>query len=69
VRRTPAVVRDLPTARPVFTDAMLTVSEHTIRAVRAGPDIELVGFNGDTDYVHLQVCTPADDHTLAVCHA
>jgi hypothetical protein len=53
----------------VFTDAMLTVSEHTIRAVRAGPDIELVGFNGDTDYVHLQVCTPADDHTLAVCHA
>ena len=43
--------------RPVFTDAMLTFTEHT-RGVCADLDAELVEFNGETDDVHLLVAYP-----------
>ena len=44
--------------RPVFTDAMLTFCEHTMRTVCADLDVELVEFNGETDHVHLLVVYP-----------
>ena len=37
--------------RPVFTDAMLTRTETTMRDVCAELDVELVEFNGETDHV------------------
>jgi REP-associated tyrosine transposase len=49
--------------RPVFTDAMLTFCEHTMRAVCADLDVELVEFNGEADHVHLLVHYPP---TLAI---
>jgi putative transposase len=46
--------------RPVFTDAMLTFTEHTLRGVRAELEAELIEFNGETDHVqvHLLICCP-----------
>ncbi len=44
--------------RAVFTDAMLTFCEHTMRGVCAELDVELVEFNGETDHVHLLVAYP-----------
>ena len=49
--------------RRVFTDAMLTFTEHTMRGVCADLDVELVEFNGETDHVHLLVAYPP---TLAI---
>ncbi len=49
--------------RKVFTDAMLTFAEHTIRNVCADLGVELVEFNGEADHVHLLVAYPP---TLAV---
>ena len=49
--------------RPVFTDDMLIFCEHTMRAVRAELDFELVEFNGETDHLHLLVHHPP---TLAI---
>jgi len=49
--------------RPVFTDAMLTHTEETMRSVCADLDAELVEFNGETDHVHLLVAYPP---TLAI---
>jgi REP-associated tyrosine transposase len=49
--------------RPVFTDAMLTFTEQTMRGVCAELDVELVEFNGETDHVHLLVGYPP---TLAI---
>ena len=42
---------------------MLTFCEHTMRAVRAELDAELVEFNGEPDHVHLLVAYPP---TLAI---
>jgi putative transposase len=44
--------------RPVFTDAMLTFTENTMRGVCADLDAELVEFNGEADHVHLLVDYP-----------
>ena len=44
--------------RPVFTDAMLTFTEHTIRGVCAELEAELIEFNGETDHVHLLIPSP-----------
>lgn len=44
--------------RRVFTDAMLTHCEHTIRGVCTDLDAELVEFNGEADHVHLLVTYP-----------
>jgi putative transposase len=44
--------------RPVFTDAMLTFTENTMRGVCADLDAELVEFNGQADHVHLLVAYP-----------
>jgi putative transposase len=44
--------------RAVFTDPMLTFCEHTMRAVCAELDVELVEFNGETDHAHLLVHYP-----------
>ena len=44
--------------RPVFTDAMLTFCEHTMRGVCADFNAELVEFNGEADHVHLLVAYP-----------
>ena len=49
--------------RPLFTDAMLTFADTTMRAVCAELDVELDEFNGETDHVHLQVAYPP---TLAI---
>jgi putative transposase len=49
--------------RQVFTDAMLTFCEQTMRAVCAELDAELVEFNGEADHVHLLVAYPP---TLAI---
>jgi putative transposase len=49
--------------RPVFTDAMLTFCEHTMRTVCTEIDTELVEFNGHADHVHLLVAYPP---TLAI---
>ncbi len=44
--------------RRVFTDAMLTVTGHTMRTVCAELGVELVEFNGEADHVHLVVAYP-----------
>jgi len=49
--------------RKVFTDAMLTFCEHTMRTVCAYPGVDLVEFNGEADHVHLLVAYPP---TLAI---
>jgi len=49
--------------RPLFTDAMLTLTENTTRMVCADLGVELVEFNGEADHVHLLVLYPP---TLAI---
>ena len=49
--------------RPVFTDAMLTFTENTMRGVCADLDAELVEFNGEADHVHVLLAYPP---TLAI---
>ena len=49
--------------RRVFTGQMLTFCEHTMRAVCAERDVELVEFNGEPDHVHLLLAYPP---TLAI---
>ena len=49
--------------RLVFTDAMLTFCEHTMRTVCAELHVELVEFNGEADHVHLLISYPP---TLAI---
>jgi putative transposase len=49
--------------RRVFTGQMLTFCEHTMRAVCAELDVELVEFNGEPDHVHLLLAYPP---TLAI---
>ena len=49
--------------RRVFTDAMLTYCENTLRAVCTDLGAELVEFNGEADPVHLLVSYPP---TLAI---
>lgn len=44
--------------RRVFTDAMLTYAETTMRSVCGDLDAELVEFNGEADHVHLLVAYP-----------
>jgi putative transposase len=44
--------------RRVFTDAMLTYCENTMRAVGDDLKAELVEFNGEADHVHLLVAYP-----------
>jgi putative transposase len=41
--------------RPVFTDAMLTFCERTMRAACAELDAELIEFNSETDHKHMLV--------------
>jgi REP-associated tyrosine transposase len=49
--------------RAVFTDAMLTCTENTMRGMCDGLDADLVEFNGETYRVHLLVAYPP---TLAI---
>lgn len=49
--------------RKVFTDAMLTYCETTMREVCDELGSELVEFNGESDHVHLLVAYPP---TLAI---
>jgi putative transposase len=49
--------------RRVFTDAMLTFTETTMRSVCVDLNAELVEFNGEADHVHLLVAYPP---TLAI---
>ena len=49
--------------RPIFTGMMLTFCEHTMRAVCAELDAELVEFNGKANHVHVLVAYPP---TLAI---
>ena len=49
--------------RKVFTNAMLTYCENTMREVCAELNAELVEFNGEADHVHLLVSYPP---TLAI---
>ena len=49
--------------RKVLTDEMLTFCEHTMRAVCADLDVELVEFTGEADHLHLLVAYPP---TLAI---
>lgn len=49
--------------RRVFTDAMLTYAENTMRTVCADLNAELVEFNGEPDHAHLLVAYPP---TLAI---
>ena len=49
--------------RRVFTGAMLTYCENTMRSVCEDLDAELVEFNGEADHVHLLVAYPP---TLAI---
>ncbi len=42
----------------MFTGQMLTFCEHTLRAVCAELDVELVEFNGQADHIHLLVAYP-----------
>ena len=49
--------------RGVFTDAMLTFTERTMREVCDQLNVELVEFNGESDHVHLPVAYPP---TLAI---
>lgn len=44
--------------RAVFTDDMLTFTEHTMRSVCDELGADLVEFNGETDHVHLLVSYP-----------
>jgi putative transposase len=44
--------------RPVFTDAMLTFTETTMRGGCDELDTELVEFTGETDHVHLLLAYP-----------
>ena len=44
--------------RTLFTGDMLTFCEHTMRAVCAELDVELVEFNGEADHVHLLIAYP-----------
>ena len=44
--------------RAVFTDAMLTFTEHAMRSVCADLKAELAEFNGEADHVHLLVAYP-----------
>jgi putative transposase len=44
--------------RAVFTDAMLTYTDQTMRGVCSDLDAALVEFNGEADHVHLLVCYP-----------
>lgn len=48
----------------LFTDAMLTFYEHTMRGVRAELDVELAEFNGQADHVHPLIAYPP---TPAIC--
>lgn len=49
--------------RAVFTGDILSFCEHTMRAVCADLDAELVEFNGEPDHIHLLVAYPP---TLAI---
>jgi putative transposase len=49
--------------RPIFTDPMLSLCEHTMRDGCADLDAELAEFNGEPDHVHLLVHYPP---TLAI---
>ena len=49
--------------RSLFTDAILTFTERTMRGVCVDLDAELVEFNSETDHVHLLVAYPT---TLAI---
>jgi putative transposase len=49
--------------RQVFTDAMLTYCESTMRAVCADLDADRIEFNSEADHVHLLVAYPP---TLAI---
>lgn len=49
--------------RQIFTDSMLAYCEHIMRGVASELEVELVEFNGETDYVHLLVAYPP---TLAI---
>lgn len=49
--------------RAVFTDDMLTFTEHTMRGACDELGADLVEFNGETDHVHLLVAYPP---TLAI---
>lgn len=49
--------------RRVFTDAMLTYTEITMRSICDELNAELVEFNGETDHVHLLIAYPP---TLAI---
>jgi putative transposase len=49
--------------RKVFTDDMLTFTEHTTRGARDELDTDLAEFNGEADHVHLLVAYPP---TLAI---
>ncbi len=49
--------------RKLFTDPMLTFTEHTMRTVCAELNADLVEFNGEADHVHLLVAYPP---TLAI---
>lgn len=44
--------------RKVFTDAMLTYCEATMRGVCADLNAEILEFNGEADHVHLLVAYP-----------
>lgn len=44
--------------RKIFTDTMLTFTEHTMLGVCSELDAELVEFNGEPDHVHLLVAYP-----------
>ncbi len=49
--------------RPVFTDAMLTYCENTMRSVCDDLGAGLIEFNGEADHLHLLVAYPP---TLAI---
>jgi putative transposase len=44
--------------RPVFTDAMLTFCEHTMRTECAELAVELVEFSGEANHVYMLVAFP-----------
>jgi putative transposase len=52
----------------VFTDEMPTFCEHTMRAVCADLDVELVEFNGKVDDAHLLVHYPPTPAISALIH-
>jgi putative transposase len=51
------------TGAKLFTDAMLTYTEHTMRGVCSDLDVELVEFNGEAGHIQLLVAYPP---TLAI---